>query len=126
MVASTDAVPVWIREEIEEQRCAALNTPDAECDFKDGRGDDQRLRDPARLTLEDFQPLSPDARAAKREHCGACRETGRRFDARQLGFAVAQTKGNEVYQGSCVGCFWYDVRQFRADASATMEIKNAL
>ena len=118
MAASTDAIPAWILEAVEARRCAVFNTPDAECDFKDGRRDDPRLSDPDRLTLEDFQPLSPGAQAAKREHCGVCRETGRRFDARQLGFAVAQTKGNGAYRGSCVGCFWHDVRRFHAEVGA--------
>ena len=118
MTTPTATVPEHIRAAITAQRCAAFNTPNPECDHKDGRRDDPRLSDPARLTLEDFQPLSPDARAAKREHCRECRETDLRFDAKALGFAISQFKGDSVYRGTCVGCYWHDVRRFHEEVSA--------
>ena len=108
-------IPAHIKAQIVAQRCVVLYTSNPECDHKDGRRDDPRLSDASRVTIDDFQPLSKAANNAKRQHCRECRETGRRFDARQLGFAVAQTKGNGAYRGSCVGCYWYDVRQFRGD-----------
>ena len=110
-------IPAQIKAQIVAQRCVVLFTSNPECDHKDGRRDDPRLSDASRVTLDDFQPLSKAANNAKRQHCRECRETGHRFDARQLGFATAQTKGNGVYRGSCIGCFWYDVRQFRRDVS---------
>lgn len=110
-------IPADIRTAIVAQRCAVLNTSNPECDHKDGRRDDPRLSDPARVTLDDFQPLSKAANNAKRQACRECRETGERFDARKLGFATAQTKGNGTYRGSCIGCYWYDVRAFHRAVS---------
>lgn len=115
----TKPIPRDIRELIVAQRCPVLNTSNPECDHKDGRRDDPRLNDPARVTVDDFQPLSKAANNAKRQHCRECRETGKRFDARTLGFAIAQTKGNGDYRGSCVGCYWHDVRAFHENASTS-------
>ncbi len=117
MTTPTATVPEHIRAAITAQRCAAFNTPNPECDHKDGRRDDPRLSDASKLTIDDFQPLSKAANNAKRQHCRECRETNQRFDATKLGFAIAQTKGNGVYRGSCIGCYWYDIRQFRADVT---------
>lgn len=110
-------IPADIKAVITSQRCAVLNTSNPECDHKDGRRDDPRLGDPARVTVNDFQPLSRAANSAKRQACRECRETNERFDARKLGFEIAQTKGNGTYRGSCVGCYWYDVRDFHAAVS---------
>lgn len=112
------SIPAQIKAQITAQRCVALYTSNPECDHKDGRRDDPRLSDASRVTSDDFQPLSKAANNAKRQHCRECRETGQRFDARQLGFPAAQTKGNGVYRGSCTGCYWYDVRQFRAEVGS--------
>jgi hypothetical protein len=90
-----------------------------EIDHKDGRKDDYRLHE--HNSLDDFQPLSKPANIAKRDHCKKCAATGRRFDARQLGYSVAQTKGPETYSGSCVGCYWYDPRAFNEAVSASFQ-----
>ena len=98
-------------------RCVVLDTSNPECDHKDGRLDDPRLSDVKRQTISDFQPLSHAANAAKRQHCKSCRETGKRFDARKLGYKMAQIKGDEDYNGTCVGCYWYDPKKFNEMAS---------
>ena len=67
--------------------------------------------------LDDFQPLSKAANNAKRQHCKRCRETGRRFDAKRLGYRVSQFKGNGVYNGMCVGCYWHDPKRFNCEVS---------
>ena len=108
-------IPAHILTEIRAQRCAVLGTSNPECDHKDGHRDD--WGDPAKLTVDDFQPLSSAANKAKRQACKECRETKRRFDATTLGFAIAQFVGNGVYEGSCVGCYWHDVRRFHAEVS---------
>jgi len=108
-------IPAHILTEIRAQRCAVLGTSNPECDHKDGHRDD--WGDPAKLTVDDFQPLSSAANKAKREVCKKCQQTKQRFDATTLGFAVAQFVGNGVYEGSCVGCYWHDVRRFHAEAS---------
>ena len=106
-------IPAHIRQAILLLPCVVLGTSGVEVDHKDGRRDDPRLADIARVTLADFQPLSKAANNAKRQHCKDCRETNERFDAKRLGFSVSQTQGNGVYRGSCVGCFWYDPVAFR-------------
>lgn len=110
-------IPKRIRNTISTMRCAVLNTSKPQCDHKDGRLDDPRLNDASRVTLDDFQPLSTAANTAKRQHCKECRETDRRFDAKTLGFAVSQFKGDGVYRGTCVGCYWHDVRRFHTEVS---------
>lgn len=107
-------IPAQIRAAVAAQRCVVLDTSNPECDHKDGRRDDPRLNDASKVTIDDFQPLSKAANNAKRQHCRECRETGMRFDARRLGFAVGQTKGNGQYRGSCVGCYWHDVKAFHS------------
>ena len=110
-------IPEHIRQALIGLRCVMLGTRGVEIDHKDGRRDDPRLSDASKVTLDDFQPLSKAANNAKRQHCKNCRDTGQRFDASQLGFPVAQFKGNGVYRGTCVGCFWHDPKRFRQEAS---------
>lgn len=102
-----------IKQAIKKRRCAVLDTSsNIECDHKDGRRDDPRLA-PDKQRLDDFQPLSKAVNNAKRQHCKECRETGNRYDARKLGFPVSQVAGNGRYNGTCIGCFWYDPISFR-------------
>ena len=103
-----------IKEHHREERCVVLATGNTEVDHKDGRRDDPKLNDTATQQIEDFQPLSKAANYAKRQHCKECRETGNRFDAKRLGYTVSQIKGNGLYRGSCVGCYWYDPKAFNA------------
>jgi len=116
-VAIEKPIPSWIRKRLAGERCAALDIANVEIDHKDGRRDDPRLADPQRLTLGDFQPLSKAANNAKRQHCKACRATNRRYDARRLGFPIAQFKGNGQYNGTCIGCYWHDPVAFRQAVS---------
>ena len=110
-------IPTEIRKQIHKQRCKVLGTSKPECDHKDGRRDDPRLNDPELVTIEDFQPLSKAANNAKKQHCKNCRETNKRFDAKQLGYSVSQWAGNGRYMGSCVGCYWYDPFNFNQKIS---------
>ena len=111
-------IPQKIHKEITSMRCAVLGTSDVECDHKDGRRDDPRLSDVSRVTIDDFQPLSKAANSSKRQHCKECRETNVRFDAKRLGFQVSQILGNGQYRGTCVGCYWYDVKRFHSEAGS--------
>ena len=72
---------------------------------------------PDEIKPDDFQPLSKTANNAKRQHCKICRETGKRFDATRLGYSVKQYKGNQKYEGSCIGCYWYDPLMFNKKVS---------
>lgn len=106
-----------IRRKIKSKRCVVLSTSNPECDHKDGRLDDPRLSDTNRQKLSDFQPLSKAANSAKRQHCKECKATKKRFDAKRLGFAKSQIKGNGVYRGTCVGCYWHDPKRFHWESS---------
>ena len=105
-------IPARIRKQFKEKRCAVLDISGIEIDHKDGRLDDPRLSDPNRVELEDFQAFSKPVNNAKRAHCKRCRETDRRYDARRLGFPIAQYAGDEIYNGTCIGCYWHDPRRF--------------
>ena len=108
-----------IRAHYKNRRCVVLDVSGTECDHKDGRRDDPRLNDPERQTCRDFQPLSKAANNAKRQHCKRCRETDNRYDAKNLGYPVAQVRGNGKYNGTCIGCYWYDPVAFRAAFTST-------
>ena len=102
-----NTIPVHIRKQLQGLPCAVLGTgANTEIDHKDGRKDNPRLKDPARVSVDDFQVLTKAANDAKRQHCRKCRETDKRFDAKILGFRKAQIKGNGIYRGTCVGCYW--------------------
>ncbi|MCY4145000.1 MAG: restriction endonuclease [Chloroflexi bacterium] len=117
-IAIEKPIPEWIRERLKNERCVVLDTSKVEIDHKDGRRDDPRLSDTASVTLDDFQPLSKAANNAKRQHCKTCRDTGQRYDAKRLGFPIAQFKGNGQYNGTCIGCYWHDPKAFIRAASA--------
>ena len=88
-----------------------------EVDHKDGHRDDYENLKPENQTLEDFQPLSPAVNKAKRQHCKVCRETKQRFDATVLGFSKCAWAGNGKYRGTCVGCYWHNVKKFNQEIS---------
>lgn len=93
---------------IRGKRCVVLATTSKVLpDHKDGRYDDPRVSRTSDQKLEDFQPMSESVNYAKREHCKKCRQTNKRFDAKQLGYPVGQVKGNGTYRGTCVGCYWF-------------------
>lgn len=98
-------IPQRIRDNFQNSSCVVLYVHKIEIDHKDGRYDSyQQLSD----KINDYQPLHPVVNKAKRDHCRKCRETGLRFDARNLGYKFSQTAGPEQYVGSCIGCYWYD------------------
>ena len=110
-------IPQDVRDRISQERCVVLYTGNPQTDHKDGRRDDPRLSDVNRVTDADFQPLSRAANSAKRQHCKECRNTGSRFDARVLGYRRGQWAGDGRFMGTCVGCYWHDVRRFNQEAT---------
>jgi len=110
-------IPAKIFRKIRKQSCTVLATGKVEVDHKDGRRDDPRLTDPKTIKESDFQPLSKAANNAKRQHCKICRKTGNRFDAKRLGYRLSQFKGNGIYRGSCIGCYWHDPKRFNYEVS---------
>lgn len=117
----TQSIRSDIKREIAQKRCVVLGTNRScdhktEVDHKDGRKDNPRIMNTATQTLEDFQPLSKPANDAKRQFCKECKASGKRYDAKLLGYPISFTQGNENYtqELGCVGCFWYDPIAFRA------------
>ena len=85
-------------------------------DHKNGRKNNLRVGQLNNQKLSDFQPLCKTANDAKRQHCKSCKKTNKRFNAKILGFEKSFTTGNIEYLESpdgCVGCFWFDVRDFQ-------------
>ncbi len=112
-----------IVKKISSQKCAVLNIGNVEVDHKDGHRDDYDNLKPEKQKLEDFQPLSSAVNKAKRQHCKVCRNTKKRFDARVLGFSKGCWAGNGVYRGTCVGCYWHDVKKFNQEISKSSSDK---
>ena len=97
---------------ISKQRCAILDIgTQIECDHKDGHYDVLSNQSIDTQKISDFQPLSKAANDAKRSHCIKCVNTGKRYDAKNLGYSQSYIVGNENTQ-SCQGCYWYDPRYF--------------
>ena len=105
-----------IFDEISKKRCAILDISRVEVDHKNGKKDEHHLNDLASQSLNDFQPLSKAANDAKREHCKRCKATGRRYDAKRLGYKESFTKG-DFTTDNCQGCYWYDPQKFNEEIS---------
>lgn len=84
-----------------------------ECDHKNGRYDDLNVLDIKTQKIEDFQPLCRQANLQKRSDCKSCKNSGIRFDARQLGYKISYIEGDSKYDGSCKGCYWENCIKFK-------------
>lgn len=102
-------IPKYIYDAISKAKCSVLGTSNPEVDHKDGRKINSN-----NLTINDFQPLSKAANDAKRQFCKECKKSNKRFDAKNLGYKKSFTEGSKNYEGSCIGCYWYDVKDFNS------------
>ncbi|MCW1949209.1 MAG: restriction endonuclease, partial [Candidatus Shapirobacteria bacterium] len=83
---------------------------------KDGRKDNHRLSILTEQKLTDFQPLSKAANDAKREICKRCKETNKRWRAKNIkGNPFDFYEGDENYSPElgCIGCYQYDPVEYR-------------
>ncbi|MDN5353638.1 MAG: hypothetical protein PWQ09_394 [Candidatus Cloacimonadota bacterium] len=111
-----------IKDYYKKQNCVMLgingkseNTK-IEIDHKDGRKGNNRISNLTSQSFDDFQPLCKAANDAKRQICKICKETNKRWNAKNL-------KGNpfEFYEGDenyteelgCKGCYQYDPVKYR-------------
>jgi len=97
-----------------------------ECDHKNGRKNDSKVNEVSTQSLTDFQPLHKNVNTIKREHCNRCKKTGKRYDAKNLGFAVSWIQGDVQHTGNsdgCVGCYWYDPKEFHSKVSSNFIYK---
>lgn len=97
---------------ISKQRCVVLDISSSiEVDHKGGNYDALSLINKEDQKLSDFQPMSKAVNDAKRQHCKRCKESGKRYDARSLGYKVGFIAGDENTT-VCAGCYWYDPKKF--------------
>lgn len=109
-----------ICDEIRKRRCVMLgvngNSENTiiEVDHKDGRKNDLRVSDQSTQRLEDFQPLCKAANDIKRQICKRCKESDKRWKARNIeGNPYDFYEGGEDYCGTCQGCYQYDPVEYR-------------
>lgn len=94
-----------------------------EVDHKDGRYDNERNASADTQVATDFQPLCKHDNDTKRQRCKECKATGKRFDAKELGYPMSWTEGGEDWdeEQNCHGCFYYDIADFRAHLAYSAE-----
>lgn len=101
-----------IRVSILNGRCSVLDIQsNIEIDHKNGRYDDLSNLEAEKQKEDDFQALSKAANNAKRQHCKECIRTGKRYDAKRLGYKESYVVGDEK-TSVCIGCYWYDPHRF--------------
>ena len=89
-----------------------------EIDHKDGRKNNSRISDLRTQTLDDFQPLCKAANDAKRQICKHCKQTDKRWDAKNIkGNPYSFYLGDENYteELGCKGCYQYDPVEYRKE-----------
>lgn len=111
-----------IKDYYKKQNCVVLgvngiseNTT-IEIDHKDGRKNNERISDVQKQRLEDFQPLSKAANDVKRQICKQCKQTDKRWDAKNIkGNPYSYYEGDEHYteELGCKGCYQYDPVEYR-------------
>ena len=114
-----------IRDYYKTQNCVMLgingyseNTK-IEIDHKNGRKDESRLSDLSSQNLTDFQPLSKAANDVKRQICKQCKQTNKRWSAKNIkGNPYDFYDGNENYSSTlgCKGCYQYDPVEYRKNS----------
>jgi hypothetical protein len=111
-----------IKDHYKNQNCVMLgirgnseNTK-IEIDHKDGRKESEKVSNLETQKLEDFQPLSKAANDAKRQICKRCKESDKRWDAKNIkGNPYSYYEGGESYNKElgCRGCYQYDPVEYR-------------
>lgn len=87
-----------------------------EIDHKDGRKDDWWVSNTETQRFEDFQPLCKAANDVKRQICKNCKQTNKRWDAKNIkGNPYSFYEGTEKYteELGCRGCYQYDPVEYR-------------
>lgn len=113
-----------IKRKISKKRCVVLGTSNPECDHKNGMKNEARVMENEDQKFSDFQPLSKAANDAKRQYCKECKRTGKRYDAKLLGYPISFYKGGSTHnfeEDACVGYFWYDPIEFRKHLKGIIE-----
>jgi len=114
-ISSRSLIPPGVRESLRGTPCAMLGSAvhgTIEIDHKNGYYSTGK-------ELKDFQPLCKTANDAKRQYCKICKKTGKRYDARELGFSVGWIEGSSYFdkETECHGCYLFDPIEFRKEVS---------
>ena len=113
-----------IRTALKDEKCVVLDVhSNNEIDHKNARYNDKKNKSAKTQKVSDFQAMTKAVNDAKRQHCKRCRETGIRYDAKNLGYAFSYICGNEKSK-TCKGCYWNDPQAFNAAISASFIPKN--
>lgn len=107
--------------------CGKSENTKIEIDHKNGRKDDFRISDKKSQKLDDFQPLYKAANDIKRQICKTCKETNKRWSAKNIsGNPYSFYAGDENYtqELGCVGYYQYDPVAYRKKSSEKL-IKEA-
>lgn len=100
--------------------CGKSENTKIEIDHKDGRKSNMRLSSTKTQKLEDFQPLCKAANDIKRQICKVCKETNKRWNAKNIkGNPYAFYQGDENYtkELGCIGCYQYDPVAYRRETA---------
>lgn len=87
-----------------------------EIDHKDGRKNDKRISDLETQRIEDFQPLCKAANDIKRQICKKCRETNKRWNAKNIKwnpYEFYEWDDDYTEELGCKGCYQYDPVEYR-------------
>ncbi|MDR2906074.1 MAG: restriction endonuclease [Helicobacteraceae bacterium] len=115
-----------IKDALKSQNCVMLgvngNSANVkiEIDHKDGRKTDLSVSKKSTQKIENFQPLCKAANDVKRQICKHCKETGKRWNAKNIkGNPYDFYDGNENYtqELGCVGCYQYDPVEYRKSSA---------
>lgn len=113
-----------ILKSIKKQRCRVVDVggENIECDHKDGRYTSETYSVVENQKEDDFQPLLRNVNLSKRTHCKVCEDTNLRYDATRLGYSYGWISGGAKFEGTCIGCYWYDPRKFNQIISKDFKI----
>lgn len=90
-----------------------------EIDHKDGRKNNERISNLETQTMEDFQPLCKAANDVKRQICKKCKETNKRWSAKNIKwnpYDFYKWDENYTEELGCVGCYQYDPVAYRKES----------
>jgi hypothetical protein len=111
----TQRINKKIVDELKDKPCVFCGcTSNIEIDHKDGRKNDLSLNDIENQSEEQFQTTCKHCNDIKRQWCKECKKTNKRWSATNIkGLTIGFYKGDENYEGSCVGCYLYDPYEYR-------------
>lgn len=93
----------------------SINTK-IEIDHKNWRKNDERVSDIKIQNIEDFQPLCKAANDVKRQICKKCKETNKRWSAKNIKwnpYDFYEWDENYTDELGCVWCYQYDPVKYR-------------